>query len=550
GSSFSVRKGGRVDMPGLQRFLVDNGYSRTETVREAGEYALRGGIIDLFPAGFERPVRMDLFGDEVESIKAFDAVSQRSEGEIPEFSLQPATEFFLSDEGISHFRRRYLEEFGVARQGDPLYEAVSEGRRYNGMEHWLPLFHARLDTLFEYAPSAAITMDYHAAEAAHERVLQVQDFYDTRKTLQDAAKKKKAGDESIAAAIYNPLPPAALYLGEGEWAGQAMEAEVLSPFAPPQEDGHVEARKSRDFADIRTLPDGDVFGELRKHLAGLSQKKVISAFSEGSAARLKTLLENAGIKPVVSVKGADDLKKLKPHETGLAILGLEHGFTADDLAVLTEADILGERLGRNTTGKKKKAENFLREVSALNEGDLVVHIDHGIGKFVALETVKAAGVLHDCLKLEYAGGDKLFIPVENLEVLSRFGSDEGTVQLDKLGGAGWQARKARVKKNLMEIADHLLGIAAARKLKQAPKLDVSADIYHQFAARFPYAETEDQERAITDTLAGLAGDYPMDRLICGDVGFGKTEVAIRAAYVAAMSGAQVALIVPTTLLAR
>ncbi|MCD8497817.1 MAG: transcription-repair coupling factor [Alphaproteobacteria bacterium] len=187
----------------------------------------------------------------------------------------------------------------------------------------------------------------------------------------------------------------------------------------------------------------------------------------------------------------------------------------------------------------------------MDEGDLVVHVDHGIGRFVALETVKAAGVMHDCLKLEYAGGDKLFIPVENLEVLSRFGSDEaGTVQLDKLGGAGWQARKARVKKNLMEIADHLLGIAAARQLKKAPKLDVSADIYNQFAARFPYAETDDQERAIVDTLSSLAGEYPMDRLICGDVGFGKTEVAIRAAYVAAMSGAQVALIVPTTLLAR
>lgn len=547
GASLSVQKGGRLDVAHLQSYLIANGYTRTETVREAGEYAIRGGIIDLFPSGHDNPLRIDLFGDEVESIKAFDAMSQRSEGAVQDFSLQPVTEFFLNEESISRFRRRYLEEFGVARAGDPLYEAISEGRRYNGMEHWLPLFYDQLETVFDYALNAGVSVDHHGLEAYVERLSQTRDFYDTRKTMQEAAKKRKAGDPAIQAAIYNPVPVATLYMEQDEWNGLTDAADVLSPFQSPVEGAG--AKKARDFADIRALPDGDVFGEVRKYLALLPQKKLIATYSEGSAARLRTLLENAGVKPV-DVKGADDLKKLKSDQTGLAILGLEHGFVADDLAVITEADILGERLSRHKPSKKKRPENFLREVSSLNEGDLVVHIDHGIGKFVALETLKAAGLLHDCLKIEYAGGDKLFIPVENLEVLSRFGSDEGTVQLDKLGGAGWQARKARVKKNLMAIADHLLGIAAARKLKTAPKLDIGSDVYDQFAARFPYAETEDQERAITDTLAGLAGDYPMDRLVCGDVGFGKTEVAIRAAYVAAMSGAQVALIVPTTLLAR
>jgi transcription-repair coupling factor (superfamily II helicase) len=419
------------------------------------------------------------------------------------------------------------------------------------MEHWLPLFHDRLETLFDYLPDAAVTSDYHALEAALERRSQAEDFFDTRRTMQEAAKKKKAGDASISGAVYNPLPLVYLYLEQGEWDGFTGAAGVLSPFAPPGDEAFSGAKKARDFADIRAMPDGDVFGELKAYIAHLKRKTVIATYSEGSASRLRTLMDHAGIKPVAEVKGAEDIKRLKPHETGLAILGLEHGFVADDLAVITEADLMGERLSRAGKARKRKAaENFLREVSSLNEGDLVVHIDHGIGKFVALETVKAAGTMHDCLKIEYAGGDKLFIPVESLEVLSRFGSDEGTVQLDKLGGAGWQARKARVKKNLMEIADHLLGIAAARKLKHAPKLDIASDVYNQFAARFPYAETDDQERAITDTLAGLAGDYPMDRLVCGDVGFGKTEVAIRAAYVAAMSGAQVALIVPTTLLAR
>jgi len=189
-------------------------------------------------------------------------------------------------------------------------------------------------------------------------------------------------------------------------------------------------------------------------------------------------------------------------------------------------------------------------VSSLDEGDLVTHIDHGIGKFLELETVTIGKIHHDCLKIEYAGGDRLFVPVENIEVLSRFGGDEGTVQLDKLGGAGWQARKARVKKDLMEMADGLLKIAAARQLKKTQPIEIPQEKYNEFAAKFPYAETEDQERAIEDTLESMAGTHPMDRLVCGDVGFGKTEVALRAAYVAAMDGYQVAIVAPTTLLAR
>ena len=219
------------------------------------------------------------------------------------------------------------------------------------------------------------------------------------------------------------------------------------------------------------------------------------------------------------------------------------------MLVVTEQDILGDRLARKSKGRKK-ADNFLREVSSLNEGDLVVHIEHGIGRFVGLETLQAAGTLHDCLKIIYAGDDKLYVPVENIEVLSRFGSDEGTTQLDKLGGAGWQARKSKVKKDLMQIASKLLDIAAARLLQKSDPLQLEAADYNTFAARFPYTETDDQARSIDAVLEDLGKEHPMDRLVCGDVGFGKTEVAIRAAYVAAKAGSQVALAVPTTLLAR
>jgi transcription-repair coupling factor (superfamily II helicase) len=650
-ASLYARVGGTLNIEHLQNYLASNGYMRTDTVREAGEFSIRGGIIDIFPSGFEHPVRLDLFGDEIESIRKFDPVTQVSiktqrdlspsnspfiggrtvdQGEdkiLPPFIdggqliLRPAGEIRLDEHAITNFRAGYRAAFGVVREDDPLYKTVSSARRYNGMDHWQPLFYGgAMDTLFEYADIGKITLDHHALDAAHERFAQITDFYETRKTLQEAQKDMGS--------VYNPLPPDALYLGEAEFLDLVEDGAVFSPFRhsdrPLQNVGGVEesgiisdpstalgmttervrddtlvedsAKKARDFADIRALPDGDVFAELKTHLSSLRhappsqpsprrgegvtsvspkvpspnggrlgggedvRKILITAHTAGSLDRLKGLMENAGIENIVKIHNAVSveeykegaykaLKKLKPHEIGIAVLDLDHGFTSADLAVITEQDILGDKLARRPK-RKRKADNFLTEVSTLDEGDLVVHIDHGVGKFIALETLKAAGTLHDCLKIAYAGGDKLFVPVENIEVLSRFGSDEGTVQLDKLGGAGWQARKARVKKNLMEIADHLLKIAATRVLKKAEKLDIPAEIYNKFAATFPYQETDDQDSAINDVIADMAGEHPMDRLVCGDVGFGKTEVAIRAAYVAAMDGAQVAIAVPTTLLAR
>ena len=335
---------------------------------------------------------------------------------------------------------------------------------------------------------------------------------------------------SLSGAIYHPLSTDELYLHEAEWLNATDAATSLSPHQSPNETEEG-AKVGRDFADIRALPDGDVFAAVKDYAQG-DKKTLIACYSAGSQDRLKGLLETAGVTHV-----------------DFTILPLEHGFDAPDLRVITEQDILGDRLARKTK-KRRKADEFITEISALNEGDLIVHIDHGVGRFLALETLKVEKTLHDCLRIEYAGGDKLFVPVENIEVLSRFGSEGTDAQLDKLGGVGWQARKAKAKRDLMEMADGLLKIAAARQLKKAPRMDVSADLYNEFSARFPYTETEDQRRAIDNTIGDLSRDFPMDRLVCGDVGFGKTEVAIRAAFVAAMNGHQVALAVPTTLLAR
>lgn len=553
GASLIAVKGGRLDLEHLTAFLVQNGYTRTETVREAGEYAMRGGIIDIFPPGYEEPLRLDLFGDEIESVRAFDPLSQRTHVDVQSFALQPVTEFFLNDASIERFRVSYRATFGVPQSTDPLYEAASEGRRYNGMEHWQPLFYESMDTLFDYAPGAGITFDHHGLESYAERLTQIRDFYQARKTLEASMgkKSKKAEDVSLSGSIYHPLAVNALYIEGSEWADKVAQAESLSPFGEPGKD-EKGARRGRDFADIRALPDGDLLGELRLHITaqyGQKKKVLVACYSEGSRERLKAMMQAHAVSGLKDINSFDDYKKLGQSECGLCILPLEHGFTADDLTVLTEADILGDRLTRKAA-KRKKADNFLREVSSLDEGDLVVHVDHGVGKFISLETVTVGKIHHDCLKLEYAGGDKLYVPVENLEVLSRFGSDEGTVQLDKLGGAGWQARKARVKKDLMAMADGLLKIAAARLLKRTKPMEITKELYNEFASKFPYQETEDQERAINDVIESLAGEYPMDRLVCGDVGFGKTEVALRAAYVAAMDGHQVAVVVPTTLLAR
>ncbi len=554
-ASFIAQAGKSINQKALQNFLSNNGYDRTDTVRESGEYAIRGGIIDVFPPGYEQPVRLDLFGDEVESIKAFDAMTQLTQKKLDQFTLKPVTEFFLDEGSISRFRQNYREAFGAVRDEDPLYLAVSEGRRYNGMDHWLPFFFEQdLVPLTAYLSHYQMTCDAQTTQAAQERVSQIDDFFQARKTLEAAnasvKKSKKGSDVSLSGAVYHPVPVASLYIHAPEFLQNSLQ---FSPFKSPNDQSDDGSGKiGRDFADIRALPDGNVMEEVRRHVVALQQqnkKALVACYSEGARERLKIMLKDVGFNRIKNCHSQSDIKVLKKDELGMAILALEKGFATYDLVVLSEQDIFGDRLARKTKNRKK-ADNFLTEVSSLNVGDLVVHVDHGVGRFEGLETLDAAGKLHDCLKIIYAGEDKLFVPVENIDVLSRFGSDEGFSTLDKLGGAGWQARKARVKKDLMRIAEHLMKIAAARVLRKGEKLSVEPSHYNEFAARFPYQETEDQLRSINAVIEDLNGDHPMDRLVCGDVGFGKTEVAMRTAYVAAMAGAQVAVVVPTTLLAR
>jgi transcription-repair coupling factor (superfamily II helicase) len=532
-------------MDGVTKWLELNGYNRTSTVREPGDYAVRGGIVDLYPPGMGDPVRFDFFGDTLESIRAFDPETQRSSDTLRRLDLVPMSEFQLTSETIRRFRSGYVEAFGTS-PNDPLYEAVSEGRRHPGMEHWLPLFHGKLDTLFDYVPGAAVVLEPLAEDAAHERFAQIADYYQARREALDADR---------AGTVYKPLPPERLYFAEGEWTSLLAESALarLTPFADPDE-SVVDAgtRQGRNFAPERTEAEANVFDAVTKHvhaLQGAGKRVVIAMWSEGSRERMSHVLADHGLHNLANVANYPDVLRRPKPEIALAVLGLETGFETQDLAVVGEQDILGDRLVRRRRASKRP-EDFIAEVTSLDAGDLVVHVDHGIGRFVGLQTIMAAGAPHDCLELHYADSAKLYLPVENIELLSRYGSEDAGVQLDKLGGAGWQTRKARLKNRIREMAAELIKIAAARLLREAPRLTIAHGMYEEFCAGFPYDETEDQETVINAVLDDLGSGKPMDRLVCGDVGFGKTEVALRAAFISAMSGKQVAVVVPTTLLAR
>ncbi|HUZ31548.1 MAG TPA: transcription-repair coupling factor, partial [Xanthobacteraceae bacterium] len=551
GQSLAIAAGRLHPMAGVIQWLELNGFNRASTVREPGDYAVRGGIVDLFAPGFEAPVRLDFFGDTLETIRSFDPETQRTTEELRHLDLVPMAEFQLTPETIRAFRTGYVAAFGAASPDDMLYEAVSEGRRSAGIEHWLPLFHTKMETLLDYLPASPVVLEPLAEEAAHERLAQIADYYQARKDVLDQAGQGGSG------APYKPLPPDRLYLGESEWRARLDAAALarLSPFAA--DDGTrdmiaIDARAGHNFTAARSEPGGNVFEAVKKHVEALQaagRRVAIALWSEGSRERMAHVLAEHGLLNVTAVASWPAALALPRHQVALAVLGVESGFETDDLALISEEDILGERLIRPRR-QNKRAENFIAEVTSLAAGDIVVHVDHGIGRFVGLRAIEAAGAPHDCLELHYAGGDKLFLPVENIELLSRYGSEEAGVELDKLGGVAWQSRKARMKNRIREIANELIKIAAARQLHEAPQLTVETGLYDEFSAGFPYEETDDQQAAISAVLADLSSGRPMDRLICGDVGFGKTEVALRAAFVTAMNGKQVAVVVPTTLLSR
>ena len=539
------KQGTEIGHKSLAALLQRQGYSRTDTVVDHGEYALRGSIVDIFPSSLDEGLRLDFFGDELESLRLFDPTTQMSTGTLKQHLLLPASEALLDDETIKRFRGRYREMFGANATQDPLYEAVSEGRRLAGMEHWLPLFEEKLATLFDYlGDDDVIVIDSGAQSASEERFKDIADYHQSR--------QKAAGQ---AAGSYRPLSEDALYLAPEEMAGLLEQRSVHRSviFAEPEGDRVVDFgfSSARDFAPERARGD-NIYEAAAKHLGALKKsgkRPLLAAYSKGSHSRIASILSEAGAETKLAETWQEALGLSAKGQPVAMVLPLETGFANDELELLTEQDVLGDRLVRR---KKRRMDSdaFLAELQALNRGDLVVHVEHGIGKYLGLEPVPVGKSKHDCVMLEYKGGDKLYIPVENIDVLTRYGSSEEAVMLDRLGGEAWQKRRSRLKERIREIAGELMQVAAQRALKKAPSLAAEEGPYNQFVEKFPWEETDDQDHAIEDVLRDLESGRPMDRLVCGDVGFGKTEVALRAAFVAAMNGQQVAVVAPTTLLAR
>jgi len=541
-SAFSARVGHRIDEAALRRFLVTMGFTQAPTVMEPGDYAIRGGIFDIYPPGEGGPVRLDLFGDVLDGARRFDPASQRTTEKLDKIELAPVSEVILDEAAITRFRQNYRLEFGAAGTDDPLYEAVSAGRKHQGMEHWLPFFHDRLETLFDYLPQATVTLDDQTDASRVARWDSITDQYGARRH----ALAQKARMDSV----YKPAPPGLFYLDDAAWDAAVAERRMLKFGALPRPTGpgviDAGGRIGRNFAPERQQESISLFGALAAHIKARLDKGpvVIASYSEGARERLEGLIEDEGLAEAIPIMDGTRIGKRGLH---LAVWALEHGFETDSLTVISEQDVLGDRLIRKPR-KKRQAENFLTEAQSLSPGDLVVHVDHGVGRYLGLEVITAAGAAHECIALEYAENAKLYLPVENIELLSKFGHEEGL--LDRLGGGAWQAKKARLKERIREMADRLIRVAAERALRSATVLEPEHHAWEAFSARFPYEETDDQLKAIEDVLTDMAAGQPMDRLICGDVGFGKTEVAMRAAFVAAMSGVQVAVIAPTTLLAR
>ena len=549
-AAFSARVGDRIDESALRGFLVRMGFVQSPTVTEPGDYAIRGGIIDIFPPGDLGPVRLDLFGDTLDGARRFDPATQRTTEKLELIELAPVSEVILDESAITRFRQNYRIEFGVAGTDDPLYEAISAGRKHQGAEHWMSFFHETLETLFDYVPQATITLDDQLTAQRLSRWDSIADQYETRRLAM--------ANRSKMDSVYKPAPPEGLYLTDTAWETALIGKRVISFKPLPQPTGpnvlDAGGRLGRNFAPERQQKTVSLFGALATHLKEKLQDGpvVMASYSDGARERLTGLIEDEGMGETIAIKNGTRIGKRGLH---LAVWALEHGFEApwesgsstSKLTVISEQDILGDRLIRSAK-RKRRADNFLTETQSLSPGDLVVHVDHGVGRYLGMEVVTAAGAAHECLLLEYAENSKLYLPVENIELLSRYGHDEGL--LDKLGGGAWQSKKAKLKERIREMADKLIRIAAERALRKAPVMDPPPGMWDAFSARFPYAETDDQLSAISDVLDDLTSGNPMDRLICGDVGFGKTEVAMRAAFVAAMSGLQVAIVAPTTLLAR
>ncbi len=531
--SFHLSVGSMIQHDDLISFLSANGYHRVTEVMETGEFSVRGSLIDLFPSGAERPVRLDFFDTELETIKPFHPLTQRTDGTLSSFSLYPVNEVILTDDTIATFRQNYRDHLPESYDllKDELYQAISAKQMVQGVENYLPFFYNTLSTLFDYLPQNTLLIQPHQFNfIADQFQANLKDYFDYR--VNDSTRLTSA------------FSPEKMYLTTKEVSEYFKQFSTLSFMNPI----HDEVIHSTNFNSITHLKLAKAKQELLPQIKQLMKGKRRVIFVGDNKAfidRVSHFLDT----------------HLPVHETlseafnagynCILIHPFSHGFSTDTFSVITEADLFDttSKSKRHAFTKKHKKAQFIEDCSTLEIGDYIVHIEHGIGRYEGLHTLTISNQPHDFLKLSYGGGGSLFVPVEQMDVLSKYGHEKEGVMLDKLGSTAWQERKARVKRKLKMMAEKLIKTAAKRLLADAPVLPNSSEIdYDKFVDAFPYVETDDQLNAVDEIMTDFQIGRPMDRLLCADVGYGKTEVAWRAAFFALSHGHQVALVAPTTLL--
>ena len=535
GNSFMLRVGEAFDMERTRSQLVDCGYRQRDNVYEHGEFAVRGAIMDVFPMGSTQPFRVELFDDDIESLRLFDPESQRSTGQVNEINLLPAAEYPLSAEGIRRFRTAFRDTFDVDPRHVPLYQDVSEGIAAPGLEYYLPLFFDGLATLFDYLPDNARALEMAGCEEAASH------FWD----------EVGARYESRRHDIHRPvLPPARLFLRPDEldaaWKGlprarqrDSDQAVSFRVQAPPSVAADPRARNP--LAPLHTFAD--------EHP---DTRILVVAETAGRREALLELMQKIGIQPALKDGWADFIAD--PQRWNLTRGELDAGFYAPEheLLVVSESELYGERVmqrRRRRTSEDSGNDLGIRSLGELSIGAAVVHLDHGVGRYQGLTHMTVDGQPHEFLLLEYAGGDKLYVPVSSLHLISRYGGGDHP-PLNRLGTEQWSKARQKAAEKINDVAAELLNTYARREARQGRPFGVESEDYERFASGFPFEETPDQEAAIRAVISDMQLAKPMDRLVCGDVGFGKTEVAMRAAFVAVENQTQVAVLVPTTLLAQ
>jgi len=547
GSSLVLTRGQKLELGGEQRRLESAGYRHVPQVAEPGDFAVRGALLDIFPMGSAEPYRIELFDREIESIRTFDAESQRSLHKVENVNLLPAREFPLTEESIKAFRNTLRERFPIDPRRCPIYQDLKEGTTPAGIEYYLPLFFDHTETLFDYlSASSLFVLADHALESAESFWKQAQQRYDSR-----------------AHDIERPiLPPAELYLPPErlrEQLNQRLRVDIVAKGT------------SEHAVDLGTQPAPQLplnrrgeapAEELKRFLDAYPGRVLIAADSAGRRETLLEQLAQANLQPQVVASWLEFIKPSAPSELvaegarfAITAAALDDGFALSDppLTVLTERQLYGERAQqtRRRARAVRDPEAVLRDLSELATGAPIVHVDHGVGRYQGLIKLDVGGGGGEFLAIEYANADKLYVPVAQLHLVSRYsGAAPEMAPLHSLGGETWQRAKRKAAQKVRDVAAELLALYAQREVRQGHAFVYDRALYEQFAASFPFEETPDQLQAIEAVIADLASGKAMDRVVCGDVGFGKTEVALRAAFVAATAGKQVAVLVPTTLLAQ